>query len=281
MREVAIIGAGELGGACAHQLARANVARRVTLFDDAGRAAEGKALDIAQAAPIEAFATRVEGSADLTRAAGAATVIVADHVSNGSEWRTEEGLMLLRQLHATMPRAVIVCAGATHRELIDVAVRELKIPRTRLFGTAPEALAAAACAIIALVVDGSPRDVAVSILGIPPAHTVIDWHDASLAGTSLVRTLSDPVRRQLGERIKALWPPGPVALAAAAVRAIECIEGRSRRSASCFVAPDTATGVRTRTGALPVRLGPLGISEFIEPSLNPAERVALENAMNV
>ena len=53
MRDIAIIGAGELGGATAHALARSHVATAVLLVDDRGRVAEGKALDIMQAAPIE------------------------------------------------------------------------------------------------------------------------------------------------------------------------------------------------------------------------------------
>ena len=41
------------------------------LIDDHGRVAEGKALDIMQAAPIEGFAARLSGSSDLTTAGGA------------------------------------------------------------------------------------------------------------------------------------------------------------------------------------------------------------------
>src|SRR4051812_32263814 len=48
MREVAIVGAGELGGMIAHLLAREEVAPVVRLIDDRGRVAEGKALDITQ-----------------------------------------------------------------------------------------------------------------------------------------------------------------------------------------------------------------------------------------
>ena len=50
--------------------------------------------------------------------------------------------------------------------------------------------------------------------------------------------------------------------------------------ASCFVAPDTSSGLRSRTAALPVRLGPAGIVEVVTPSLSVVERVALENAIN-
>ena len=62
MVEIAIVGAGELGGVTAHALARRNIASTIRLIDDRGRIAEGKALDIAQAAPIEGFATTVTGS---------------------------------------------------------------------------------------------------------------------------------------------------------------------------------------------------------------------------
>ena len=61
MREVAIVGAGELGGLVAHALARRNAADVVRLIDDTGHIAEGKALDISQAAPVEGFATVVSG----------------------------------------------------------------------------------------------------------------------------------------------------------------------------------------------------------------------------
>jgi malate dehydrogenase len=281
MREVAIIGAGDLGGGLAHLLARRSVVRTITLFDDNARAAAGKALDIMQAAPVEAFSTQLAGTGDLSSAAGAAVIVIADRSASGSEWQGEEALMLLRRLRQTAAHALILCAGASHREVIDRGVRELKIPRGKLFGTAPDALAGAARALVALEVDGSPQDVALAVLGVPPSHTVVAWEDATIAGFSLTRLLDEPTRRRLAARIAALWPPGPHALAAAAVKATETIAGRSRRWATCFVGPDTTAGVRTRAAALPVRLGPAGIVEFVAPSLNAVERVALDNAMSL
>src|SRR6266852_3582557 len=280
MQAVAIIGAGELGGAVAHVLARRSAVRSITLIDDSGRAAAGKALDIAQAAPVEGFATALSGSADVSTAAGAAVVILADRIGGG-EWLGEDGLLLLKRLAQTASGAVIVCAGASQRELVDRGVRELHLDRARLFGSAPEALAAGARALVALAVNGSPRDVALSVLGVPPAQTVIPWEDATLAGFALTRLVGEPTRRRLAARVTALWPPGPYALASAATMVIEAMAGRSRRIASCFVAPDTSAGRRTRTGALPVRLGPAGIVDVLTPSLTVVEQVALENAMQI
>jgi malate dehydrogenase len=278
MHEVAIIGAGELGGAMAHALARSNLVRSVVLIDETRRVAAGKALDIAQAAPVEGFATRVSGATDASMAAGASVVILADRITGG-EWSGEEGLVLLKRLSQSATAAVILCAGSSQRELVDRGVRELKFARTRLFGSAPESLAAAARALVALAVNGSPRDITLSVLGLPPAHTVIPWTDATVAGFALTGFLDEPSRRRLGARVTALWPPGPLALAAAATVVVEGMAGRSRRVVSCFVGPDGAAGTHSRTGAMPVRLGPAGILEVVSPNLSGVERVALDNAL--
>src|SRR5207237_114857 len=64
MDRVVILGAGELGGLIAHAAARRGVAQDICLIDEKGRVAEGKALDITQAAPVESFSARVTGSSD-------------------------------------------------------------------------------------------------------------------------------------------------------------------------------------------------------------------------
>jgi malate dehydrogenase len=277
---VAIIGAGALGGATAHALARLNLVRTITLIDDTRQVAAGKALDIAQAAPVEGFATQLSGATDVSMAAGAAIVILADRITGG-EWQGEEGLALLKRLSQTAGGAVVLCAGPTQRALVDRGVRELKFARTRLFGSAPESLAAATRALVALAVDGSPRDISLSVLGVPPAQTVIPWADATVAGFALTRLIDEPTRRRLSDRTVALWPTAPYALAAAATTIVEAMAGRSRRVVSCFVAPDLSAGARTRTGAMPVRLGPAGIVDVVLPSLSAVEQVALDNAMQI
>src|SRR5258708_3560224 len=76
MQRVAIIGAGELGGATAHALARSHLVRSITLIDETRRVAAGKALDIAQAAPVEGFATQLSGAMDVSMAPGPPTLIL-------------------------------------------------------------------------------------------------------------------------------------------------------------------------------------------------------------
>ena len=278
MRASAIIGAGELGGALAHVLARRDLVTTIRLIDETGHVAEGKALDIMQAAPIEGFATEVAGSSDLTSAAGAALIVLADR-SGGSEWQGEDGLSLLKRLSQLGPGSVVLCAGASQRELIERGVRELRFARERLFGSAPEALAAAVRAMVALETNGSPSDVALTVLGVPPSQVVVPWEEATIGGFAATRVLDEPARRRLAARIAPLWPPGPYALAWAGAKAAEAVLGRSRRTISGFIAPDDSNGRRARTAALPLRLGETGVLSDDLPSLSVRDRVALDNAM--
>src|SRR5262245_27541321 len=278
MERVAILGAGELGGTIAHALARRDVVRTIALIDESGRVAAGKALDITQAAPVEGFATQVSGATDLSHVAGAAVIVVADRVAGG-EWQGEDGLALLNRVAWLAGAAVVVCAGAAARELVDRGVRELKRPRMRLFGTAPEALAGGVRALVALALNGSPRDVSLTILGSPPGQVVIPWDDATVAGLGLTRLVDEPTRRRLSARTPALWPPGPHALAAAAIKTIEAMAGRHRQLVSAFVAPETPGSARTV--ALPIRVGASGIAEVVTPTLATVDRIALESATTI
>jgi malate dehydrogenase len=288
MRDVAIVGAGDLGGAIAFAVARRGGADRIRLVDAAGQIAAGKALDIMQAAPIERFAARVTGNTDPIAAAGAAIIVIADRAAHESpgksaraESRVDEGLEQLQLLMRLSPGAVVICAGAGQREVVERGVRELGLPRHRLFGSAPEAMAASIRALVALEANGSPADVAVTVLGVPPARLVVPWDDATIGGLAATRVLDEPARRRVAARVERLWPPGPQALAAAAAAAIESLAGRSRRRLVAFVGPDDSSGRRTRAAAMPVRLGPAGIEEVIVPTLTVRDRVALDTAVQL
>jgi len=278
MDRVVVLGAGELGGLLAHALAKRGVAGEICLVDDRGRAADGKALDIMQAAPVEGFSARVIGSADPSLAGGAAVVVIAD-AFGAPEFQGDAALTLLKRVRDFSPRSLVVCAGALQREVVERGVLELHVPRVRLIGSAPEALVAGVRAIVAAELRSSPRDVAVTALGVPPDHIVIPWEDATVGGFGLHRLINEPRRRRLEAGVSQLWPPGPYALALAAAKVIDTMLGRAERLVTCFIAPDDSAGRRTRTAAAPLRLNRSGVVEVVLPELNGRDRVRLDNAM--
>ena len=64
MREVAIVGAGELGGLVAHALVRWRAADLVRLIDENGRVAEGKASTSIRPLQLKDFPAVLAGSTD-------------------------------------------------------------------------------------------------------------------------------------------------------------------------------------------------------------------------
>ena len=276
---VCIIGAGELGGAIAHALARGDRVRRVVLIDEAGTVAAGKALDIQQAGAVDGFHTRVEGTQDITRATGHAVCVVADSARPPGEWQGESALGMMQRLHGLVGEAPVVYAGAGQADLLLSSVREAGFDRKRTFGAASEALAAATRAIVALEAQCSPSEIALSVLGTPPSGFIVPWGEASIGGCALERVLTQVQIRRVEARFQRLWPPGPHALGLAAARVVEGLITSARRASSVLAVLNGEFGIRGRVGVLPCYLAPHGIAEVRLPALALRERVQLETAL--
>ncbi|MGH9238087.1 MAG: lactate/malate family dehydrogenase [Vicinamibacterales bacterium] len=281
MATICIVGAGELGGSTAHALARGERVRRVLLIDGDGTIAAGKALDIQQAGAVEGFHTRVDGTNDLTRVAGAAVVVVADsgRAPGSQEWSGETGLSMIARLSGFAGTAPIVFAGASHSDLILAVEREAGVERGRLVGSAPEALAGALRAIVALEAGCSPSEVTLAVLGTPPSGFLVPWGEAAIGGYSLERVLTQVQLRRIEIRLARLWPPGPQALGLAAAKIAEALVTSSRRTMSILTVLGGEFGIRDRTGVLPCLLTPSGIAHIRLPDLHSRERVQLETAL--
>lgn len=281
MATVAIIGAGDIGGACAHALAAHDLVGDILVIDAAVNAAAGKALDIQQAGAISGTHARLEATDDESRAVGCAAYVIADRFGPGSpEWQGEEGLALIRRLATSSADAPVVFAGTRQADLIRTSSQEARMPARRLLGSASDALASAVTAIVAMEARCSPAEVSVAVLGSPPAF-VVPWSDASIGGYSLERVMSHVQLRRVEARVARLWPPGPYALGAAAARIVEAMLHDSRRSHNVLTVLDGEFGVRDRVGTVPALLAAHGIAHTHVPALNTRERVQLDIALGV
>jgi malate dehydrogenase len=282
MATVCIIGAGELGGAAAHALARGERAGRVILIDAAGNVAAGKALDIQQSGAVESFHTQLTGTDDFTRVTGCNVCVIADRAgATPSEWRGDEGLAMMTRLAPYLAQAPVVFAGPSQAELMAVLVREGGATRERLLGSASVAYAAAVTAIVAMEARCSPDEVNLAVLGAPPSGFVIPWSEASIAGYALDNVLSQVQLTRLEARVARLWPPGPYALGLGAARVAEAILTSSRRTFSVLTVLGGEFGVRGRVGSIPALLSTTGVVHARVPTLDTRERVLLETALGV
>lgn len=290
MSTLVIVGAGDIGGTVARHAARAGVVRRILLVDDAAEPAAGKALDLAQAAPVDGYTAQVAAASDPAVVAGAACIVVADGFGPPSrEWQGEDGLALVRRLAELEPVAPIICAGAEQIDLVERGVLELGVERRRLFGSAPEAVRAAIVSLAALEAECAPAEVSLAVLGRPPARLVVPWDEAAIGGRAAPHVLSAAALARLDDRIARLWPPGPRTLGAAAARLVHVCLTRSPRQPAAFVVPDrlgdagrpdAVPALAQRGAALPVILGPRGVARIIVPPLSTRDRVRFETALH-
>lgn len=277
---MAIIGAGELGGAVAHALASREAISHIVLIDPAASAAAGKALDIQQMGAITGAHTQLRGTADLSEALGCVGLIVADQFrTNAGEWRGAEGLEQLRTIASMLRDAPVVLAGADQTDLLAQGVRETGIARRRILGSAPEAFASALRAIVALEARCAPFEVMLSVLGAPPDGFVVPWSEAGIGGYALTRVLTPVQLSRVEGRAGRLWPPRPYALGLAAAMVTEGLLQSGRRAYNVLAMLDGELGVRGRVSAVPAFLDAGGLAGLREPSLSVRERVQFETAL--
>ena len=279
MSTAVILGAGETGGATARQLAAIDVVSRIVLVDELGSVAAGKALDIAQSAPVDRYHTAMAGTADVAAVVGAAVIIVADRAAPpAAEWNNEDGLALIKRVSGLNLQAPIICAGTSQASLVERGVNELGISRLRLFGSAPEAMRSAIVAIVALEAGAAPSDISLSVLG-KPSQIIVPWDEAAISGRTATQVLTAAQLARLDARIARLWPPGAYALAGAATRMVRSALTRTPRAHAALVAVSRAEGLPGRSAMLPVMLQASGIATLIAPALSARDQVRYETAL--
>jgi malate dehydrogenase len=270
---VVIVGAGEIGGATARDIAALDLVSRIIIVDDLANVAAGKALDVAQSSPVDGYHTALSGTSDVAAVVGAAAIIMADTPDD------ERGFALLRRIAGLNQTAPVICAGVTHASIVETAVNEAGVSRMRVFGSAPEALRSAVIAITAAEANAAPPDISLSVLGRPPQQIIVPWDEASIAGRSATNVLTAAQLARLEARIARLWPPGPYALASAAARIVRTALTRSPRVHAALVAVTRDEGMAGRAAMMPVMLDPKGIAALVPPALSTRDRVRFETTM--
>jgi hypothetical protein len=269
---IAIMGAGELGGALACRLAGRGRLAEIRLVDDDAGVASGKALDIRQMGPIAGFDTRVIAAADPLSAAGASVIVVADAVGEG-EWTGDRGVELVGTLLRAGSRAPIVFAGPNQTGLMEACYGQLGVPANRLAGTAASAMTGAVRSLVAAELDASGVDVAVALAGRPPA-LVVGWSSATAGGELVSDRL--PAHRMLAISglLGKLWPPGPYAIAAATARIVEALVLGSRQRHQALAIQEDEPGARGTATMQLLELGAGRIRGRALPTLSPVEQQA-------
>ena len=276
MRTVAILGGGDLAATLARRIAEAELARCVVLVDANEGRAKGKALDIAQSGPVEGFDARVEACAGLEAVVDPDVVVVADPDDLADPvLLSTRGAERIAGWIPAVGKATLLVAGPHPSPLVEAAVAR-GFPRDRVLGSSPVAAAAALRRRLSAELRVEPREIAVTVLGLPPGQIVAPQATATVAGLPVEKISPSAFRRALAASNGRA--AGPVALAAAALRVLQALEGSRATVLPVVARLDGEYGHRRVALAVPARLRSGRIESVVEVSLDPVDRVAFDNA---
>lgn len=274
--KISIIGADELGATIARKLAETDAGCRIVLCDENEGMARGKALDIAQSAPILGFAPRLEGTADLERTAGSGLIIFSSWDAAARDQAA--AAQLLGRLGQLSRNAVLISALEKGEKLLALAISAGAFDRRRVLGSCPLALASAGARMLAEELQVPSYEIKLMVLGALRERLVIPWSVASSGGVALERLVPAAVMRRVSEAVKRHPPLGPYLLAAAAARLAREVIADGRALYPCLACSDGSYCWPGTIVALPVRLGRAGVLAIEKLHLDPAESTALLNA---
>jgi len=289
---ITIVGAGSVGATAALLAAQKDLGD-VVLVDVVDGLAEGKALDLAEAAPILGFGHSVTGTTDYAATAGSRLAIVTAGLARRPGMSRDDLLArnaeivsrVVKDLVARSPEVILVIVSNPVDAMTALAHRAGGLAPERVVGMAGVLDSARMRAFIAAEAGVSPKDVQAYVLGGHGDSMVPLVRYASIGGLPLTARLSqeqvDAIvqrTRSAGAEIVALLKTGSAfyAPAAAAVEMAQAILRDEGRVLPCAAFCDAEYGVGGYFVGVPARLGAGGVTEVLEFDLTDAEREAFE-----
>ena len=290
--KIALIGAGQIGGTLA-LLAGLKELGDVVLFDIADGVPQGKALDLAEAAPVEGFDAKLSGASSYEAIAGSDVIIVTAGVPRKPGMSRDDLLGInLKVMEAVgagikqyAPDAFVICITNPLDAMVWALQKACGLPANKVVGMAGVLDSARFRYFLADEFNVSVQDVTAFVLGGHGDDMVPSVRYSTVAGIplpDLVKMgwlsqdkLDSIVKRTRGGggEIVALLKTGSAfyAPAASAIAMAESYLKDQRRVLPCAAYLDGEYGVKGMYVGVPVILGANGVEKIVEISLDADE----------
>ncbi len=299
-RKIALVGAGQIGGTLA-LLAGQKRLGDVVLCDVVDGVPQGKALDIAQSAPIQGFDSSYSGSTDFAAIKGADVIIVTAGVPRKPGMSRDDliginaGVMetVGAAIKANAPNAFVIVITNPLDVMVWIMREACGLPHGRVVGMAGVLDSARFRHFLADEFKVSVEDVTAFVLGghgdtmVPLVRysTVagIPLPDLVKMGWTTQDRLDKIVQRTRdgGAEIVNLLKTGSAfyAPAAAAIQMAESYLLDKKRVLPCAAWLTGQYGVKDLYVGVPVVIGAGGVEKIVEIELNAAEKAMFEKSV--
>ena len=278
--KITVVGAGNVGATAAHWLASKELGD-VVLVDIVEGVPQGKALDLAEAAPIEGFDVRLTGSNGYDETADSDVVIITaglarkPGMSRDDLLKTNADIVgkVVDECVKRSPNSILIIVSNPLDAMCQVALRRSGFPKHRVIGMAGVLDSARMRSFLAEALDVSVENVTAFVLG---------GHGDTMVPLPRYSTCAGIVKRTAGggAEIVALLKTGSAyyAPSAAAVEMTESILKDKKKILPCAAYLEGEYGVNGLYVGVPCKLGAKGLEQVIEITLTAEERIALQKS---
>ncbi len=287
---VTVIGAGNVGATTAQRIAEGGIAD-VWLVDIVEGLPQGKALDLAEAAPVVGHDMAIRGTNDYADTAGSDVIVVTSGLARQPGMSRDDlmarnaGIVssVVEQAVAHSPDAIVVVVTNPLDAMCHAALEASGLPSQRVIGMAGVLDSARFRAFIAEELGVSVTNTHAFVLGghgdtmvpLPRYSTVGGVPITELMSAERVEALVDRTRNG-GAEIVALLKTGSAyyAPAAAVAQMVDAILNDRHMILPCAVLLEGQYGVEGLYVGVPTRLGRVGVEEVLEIELTADEQQA-------
>jgi malate dehydrogenase len=295
MSKVTVVGAGNVGAACAYALAEKNV-EHVALVDIVEGVAEGKAMDLRQGRAALGSDSQVVGSTSYDISADSDVVVITAGLPRKPGMSRDDLVEInvkivssvTHEVVARSPNAILLIVSNPLDAMVYTAAHVSKFPKQRVFGMAGVLDSARMRSFIAEKLHVGIEDISAIVLG-GHGDTMIPMPRlCSIGGVPLECLMSkadiddviEKTRNGGGAFLPLLKTSAWVAPGLSAAEMVASILLNRRRILPCSAFLNGEYGQRDIWLGVPVILGRNGIEKVVEIPLQPDERAAFDKTVH-
>jgi malate dehydrogenase len=290
-RKVTVIGAGNVGATAAQRIAEAGIAD-VCLVDVVEGLPQGKALDLAEAAPLHHHDHVISGTNDYADTAGSDIIVVTAGLARQPGMSRDDLLLknagIVRVVVGNAvrysPNAILIIVTNPLDAMVHVALETSGFPRERVIGMAGVLDSARFRTFIAQELGVSSADVTAFVLGghgdtmvpLPRLSTVAGIPLPELMKPDRIEALVQRTRNG-GAEVVALLKSGSAfyAPSSSVLHMVDSILNDRKRVLPCAVLLKGEYKIDGLVVGVPIVIGATGMERIIEVKLTPEEQAAL------
>ena len=293
--KISVIGAGNVGASCAVWAASKELGD-VVLVDipDAVGVAQGKALDLFCASPMERFDANITGTCDYKDVEGSDVVIVTAGIPRKPGMSRDDLIAtnvkivksVSEQVAAAAPEAVMIIVSNPLDAMVYTAWKASGFPTNRIVGQAGCLDVARFRAFLAMELDVSVEDIQALLLGghgddmVPlPRYTSVHGIPVSqLLPEETINACVERAKAGGGEIVKMMGTSAYYAPASGSVMMAEAIIKDKKRIMPCAAYCDGEFGINGLFVGVPAVLGKNGVERVVQIELDESEQAMMDES---